>query len=236
VRLIEAITKRLPWVSSSYRALRGLLTSHERVFTRAYRSTKTHGKESVSGPGSDLLQTRVVINELPRVLLELGAAVLLDIPCGDHYWMSKVNLGGVRYIGADLVGELVERNNKDHASANKQFVRLDLAADPLPKVDLVLCRDCLVHLPFNDIFKALRNVHRSGSRYLLTTTFVARTSNWDILAGEWRPLNLQRPPFSLPQPLKTVNEGCTEGSGTYSDKSLGLWSLEQLEEVLRKRR
>jgi hypothetical protein len=46
----------------------------------------------------------------------------------------------------------------------------DLTRDPLPKVDLVLCRDCLVHLSFDDIYESLDNLRRSGSMLLLTTT------------------------------------------------------------------
>ena len=43
------------------------------------------------------------------------------------------------------------------------------------------------------------------------------------MTGDWRPLNLERPPFNLPAPALLLNEGCTEGGDTFADKSLGLW-------------
>jgi hypothetical protein len=43
--------------------------------------------------------------------------------------------------------------------------------------------------------------------------------------GQFRPLNLEAPPMSLPAPMLMINEGCTEGDGKYQDKSLGLWRM-----------
>jgi hypothetical protein len=93
---------------------------------------------------------------------------------------------------------------------------------------LILCRDCLVHFSFDDIFKALNNLRASGSRFLLTTTFPTRQENQPIPTGKWRPLNLERAPFFLPPPLTILNEGCTENGGEYADKSLGLWQLDDV--------
>jgi hypothetical protein len=96
------------------------------------------------------------------------------------------------------------------------------------KVDLILCRDCLFHLSYKDIFSALKNFKKSKSRFLLTTTFTNRTKNRNIFSGGWRPINLELPPFNLPRPVKIINENCTEADGKYSDKSLGLWNLESI--------
>ena len=69
------------------------------------------------------------------------------------------------------------------------------------------------------------NVSESGIKYLLTTTFPDRDHNPRISAGSWRPINLQIPPFSFPEPIKIINEECTESGGIYKDKSLGLWKI-----------
>ena len=47
--------------------------------------------------------------------------------------------------------------------------------------------------------------------------------NTDVANGDWRPLNMERPPFSLPPPLEVVDERCHHTGGIYSDKRLGLW-------------
>jgi hypothetical protein len=104
---------------------------------------------------------------------------------------------------------------------------LDITSDTLPAVDLIFCRDCLVHLPLFDIHAALHNFRQSGATWLLTTTFTRRSHNPDILPGSWRPINLQAPPFNLPAPTRLIDELCTErpGGEDFSDKHMGLWKL-----------
>ncbi|QWF84009.1 class I SAM-dependent methyltransferase [Amycolatopsis sp. CA-230715] len=197
-------------------------------FTHIFE-TNLWGSDSVSGPGSDAEQTRALRARLPELLAEFGVRTLLDLPCGDFGWLSEVDLGLARYIGADIVAELVRRNTERYGQHSaREFRVLDLTADPLPAADAVLCRDCLVHLSFADIRGALENLRRSGSRYLLTTTFTEQTANEDISTGDWRPLNLCRAPFGFPEPLAMLVEGCTEGGGAFADKTLALWEIATL--------
>jgi hypothetical protein len=142
--------------------------------------------------------------------------------------MSKVRLGVEEYIGVDLLEELVAANREAFGEPGRRFMALDLLGDALPRADLILCRDCLGHLPYADIRGIVRNLAASGSRYLLTTTFPGRASNTDIRTGDWRPLNLQLAPFAFPAPLELINERCTESAGAFADKSLGLWRLDDL--------
>jgi hypothetical protein len=85
-----------------------------------------------------------------------------------------------------------------------------------------------VHFSLTDIWRALRNFKRSRSRYLLTTTFVEHDDNPEIATGEWRPLNLERPPFSFPPPLAVVDERCLHSGGVMRDKRFALWELANL--------
>jgi hypothetical protein len=91
-----------------------------------------------------------------------------------------------------------------------------------------LCRDCLVHFSFGNIIAAFRTMKASGVRYLLTTTFLDRQVNEDIVDGDWRPLNLERSPFLLPAPLSAILEDCVEEGGAYADKALALWNVSDL--------
>jgi hypothetical protein len=204
-RNLRAIAKaRFPFLIPWWRRLlyfRFLGRPRHSVFNEIYRENSWGDEESRSGYGSNLEQTEAVRAALPILLKEYECESLLDIPCGDFYWMSQVELG-VRYLGADIVEDLVERNRQLYASEQREFLHLDLVEQPLPRADVVLCRDCLVHLAFSDIFGSLRNIKASGSKYLLTTTFVDRDSNEYIPTGGWRPINLERPPFSFPAPLQ----------------------------------
>jgi glycosyltransferase involved in cell wall biosynthesis len=199
------------------------------VFRRIAAGNAWGGSESISGPGSGLAQTEVIRAAIPQLLDELGCRAILDAPCGDFRWLSQVRLPA-EYWGCDIVEGLVASNTAKFGSERIRFFRADVSRDTLPHVDLILCRDCLVHLPDDVVRRVLGNFVRSGSRYLLTTTFPDRDRNDPIAAGEWRPLNLQRPPFNLPPPLRLINENCTEGGGAYRDKSLGLWDLQTLRE------
>lgn len=182
---------------------------------------------SRSGVGSTLTETETLRREIPLLLKELGARTLLDIPCGDFGWLSLTDLG-VEYVGADIVEALVEQNTSRYASETRRFVRLDLTTDPLPRADVVLCRDCLVHLSYANIRRALDNVKRSGAKYLLVTSFPEATSNRDIEDGDWRLLNFQLAPFCFPAPARTIVENCIEAGGAYRDKSLCLWPVADL--------
>jgi hypothetical protein len=131
-------------------------------------------------------------------------------------------------VGVDIVRAIVEQNQRVHGDAHHRFVCLDLVIDPLPAADLVVCRDCLVHLSFADCHRALRNVRRSQSRFLLATTFTGLEENDDGVTGGWRPLNLERPPFRFPPPLALVDERRPPSVGVPHGKSLGLWDARTL--------
>lgn len=198
----------------------------EKIFTKYYVSNFWKDSESASGPGSNLEQTAEIRKRLPLLLRQLGVASMLDIPCGDFLWMKDVPFELSSYIGADIVETLIDINNTLYGNPCRSFVKLDAVKDRIPPVDLIFNRDCLVHFSANDIVASLRNFRRSGSTYLLTTTFTGRRHNAPIETGGWRPVNLQAPPFNLPYPMKIINERCTQSG--YPDKSLALWKLEDI--------
>jgi hypothetical protein len=198
-------------------------------FARIYETNLWGSGGSPSGLGSGLDATARLRAALPPLIRKLGVRTLLDVPCGDCGWISQLDLG-CEYIGADIVPDLIERNRTGYAKAHPdwRFAHLDLTSDPLPRADLVLSRDCLVHLSFHNIQRALENVKASGSKWLLTTTFTEHEENQDIIDGDWRLLNLQKAPFHLPAPQTVILEGCTEAGGAYTDKAMGLWRIADL--------
>lgn len=193
----------------------------KQIFTKYYEINHWRDPESASGTGSNLMQTQTLIDELPGLFKRFDIKTLLDIPCGDFFWMQHVNLSGIKYMGADIVDALIKRCNESYPF---DFNLLDIINSDLPKVDLIFCRDCFVHLPYSEIKKALQNIKKSGSKYLLTTSF-PKHNNTDISMGNWRPIDLQKPPFDLGKPIFTLNENCTEDGGIYNDKSVCLWKL-----------
>ena len=163
-----------------------------------------------------------------RTLERLAAKYPIQLEVINGNQVSHVRLDLEEYIGGDIVPKLVEQNQRNFGNSKRRFLHLDITSDYLPQVDLILSRDCLVHFPFSEISAALKNFKSSQSTYLLTTTFTGPRPNLDIPMGEWRTLNLQMPPFNFHPPLRLINEKCTENNGTYADKCLGLWRLEDL--------
>ncbi|MEU0845669.1 class I SAM-dependent methyltransferase [Streptomyces sp. NPDC005962] len=195
--------------------------------------------DSRSGTGSNLTQTAALRAELPALVADLEVRSFLDVPCGDLFWMSRVDLGIDTYIGADIVPAVIDRNRERFARSNREFQGIDLTRDRLPQVDLVFSRDCLVHFGDEDVRRALANIKGSGSTYLAMTTFPDHPENGaDIETGAWRPLNFELAPFLLPKPFRLINEQCTEvdvitenGAEVehrYSDKSIGVWRIAEL--------
>ena len=197
-------------------------------FERIYHTNLWSDPETRSGTGSSLDSTRVLREKLPVALRELGTRVLLDAPCGDFTWMDHLDLSGIDYIGADIVRSIVESNRKNYDADGRTFIELDLTRDDLPDADVLLCRDCLVHLSYANIARVLTNVSRSNVRYILMTAFPGRGDNKDVEDGDWRPLDFEAAPFSFPKPRLTIVEECDEEGGSYADKSLCAWAVSDL--------
>jgi SAM-dependent methyltransferase len=194
----------------------------EGIFSDIYRNNSWTDPESVSGRGSTLGRTAVIRRELPTLLSNVGARSLLDAPCGDFNWMQHVALAGIQYIGADVVPELIARNRDRERETGREFAVLNITRDQLPKVDVILCRDCFIHFSFKDVHAAIANFKRSNSIFLLATTHINVHENMDIQTGGWRSVNLQLPPFNFPQPQWLIMEDPELG------KCLGMWKLEEL--------
>jgi hypothetical protein len=199
--------------------------SPKQVFTEIYRGNTWGDKYSLSGPGSNLTQTEVVRRVLPLLIRELNCKSILDLPCGDFAWMKLVEMD-VEYIGGDIVDELIRNNQTQYSSNRRKFIYLDILQDELPKVDLVFCRDCLIHFSNRDVLRAIQNIKSSDSTYLLTTTYVGVGTNKDIHTGLFRPINLQLPPFGLPMPMRLIDEGSPLGINR--DRRLGLWKTHDI--------
>lgn len=206
----------------------GRLVTIENIFTDYFNNNTWQGKESISGPGSDYEQTKYLIPELQNLIGKLGVKKIFDAPCGDFNWMKNIDMQGLSYTGADIVKPLIIKNNKRYKAKNISFVHFNLIKDNIPKSDLVIIRDCLVHLPNENIFDIIHNVKSSGSKYLLTTHFTweKHKNNYDIKPGQWRRINLTQTPFYFPFPEYIIIEGNLQSYD--HDKTMSLWKVSDL--------
>ncbi|MBC7873213.1 MAG: class I SAM-dependent methyltransferase [Ferruginibacter sp.] len=193
----------------------------KKVFSLIYKKNSWGSEESISGPGSTIAYTTHLRQQLPGVLASLGIKTLLDAPCGDCHWISQVDLSAIAYTGADIVPELIESNKINHPQKN--FITADIARDKLPAADMVLCRDCFIHLRKKEIIQVIQNFKRSGIKYMLASTYPVDI-NKEILTGHFRPVNLELSPFGLPVPLQKIKDH-PEGA---TPRFLALWLLEDV--------
>lgn len=192
------------------------------IFTKIYEENLWCSPESKSGPGSSLDSTEVLRKELPVLFKKFDITSILDIPCGDFNWMRHVDFNEIKYTGADIVEPLIESNKERFPEHD--FKVLDLVNDPLPAVDLIFVRDCLGHLSNRNVLQAIANMRKSGSKYLLATSFTVWSQNPDIVDGGWKCINLMIEPFNL-VPFYLINEECKEGYPFYTNKCMILFKL-----------
>jgi hypothetical protein len=196
----------------------------EEVFAYIYHKKIWGNDKTRSGTGSNHENTKEIKKRLPQLLKKYNIATVLDVPCGDFSWMQQVNLDGVKYIGGDIVKSLIQKNVEQYANPHRSFYPINLIEDPLPEAELLICRDGFVHLSNEQVLRSLDNIKTSRIPYLLVTSFEKTEQNQDIIAGEWRKLNMRIAPFNL-EPIEVINEKYIARDGKLSDKSLILVKL-----------
>jgi SAM-dependent methyltransferase len=202
--------------------------THEKIFEEKYSRNLWKSKETVSGPGSTEKSTENLISSLRLLLAELNVKSILDAGCGDFSWMKNIISDEIDYTGIDVVDELIKINLQKYQAPNIRFIKKDIASERLPGADLIICRDVLVHYSINDIKQTLRNFVKSGSQYVLTTSFEECRNNEEIFTGGWRSLNLEIEPFNLPAPQRRIYEMMDKEGKYFPDKHLALWKLQEI--------
>jgi len=148
--------------------------------------------------------------------------------------MSHVALRLNKYLGIDVVDNIIESDIEKYSTDNIQFKCKDITTvidEFCIGFDAVIIRDVLVHLSFKDIQSILNNLSKGNVKYLFTTSFLAETINRDIPTGSWRRLNFMLPPFEFKPPIETIisySEPYNINEYRYFDKTLSMWKVEDI--------
>ena len=211
------------------------------TFTWIHKNNFWGCHETVSGIGSTLEYTKSIRLELPSIFNHFSIKKVFDGGCGDFNWMQHVLQNtDVEYIGADIVKQLIVDNNKKYKNDKTSFINVDLTKDPIPKVDLMICRDCIFHLSYSDTMAVLNNFLASGTTYLLATTHKSPAGpennlivdNRDIISGDYRLIDLFAPPYNFPpSALAFIEDNNSEND---AEVILGLWTRDQILEAMSK--
>ena len=209
------------------------LKSSKERFDFIYKTNFWGSTESLSGGGSEIKNTENIRYQIKNIINKYNIKKVLDAPCGDFNWIKLIIDDQLEYIGADIVENLIFKNINDYKSKNISFVALDITKDKLPDADLMLCRDCLIHLSDLSIKKFIKNFKNSKIKYLLLTSYETKKDefdfkNKDIEDGDYRSINLLKPPFRLPVPLLKILDRVHEEKNESSLCYLYLYSKDQL--------
>ncbi|WP_344712318.1 class I SAM-dependent methyltransferase [Winogradskyella damuponensis] len=127
-----------------------------------------------------------------------------DLGCGDFNTGKQLINYTKKYIGIDIVENLIERNKTLFKAENLEFHCLNIVEDELPKTDCVILRQVLQHLSNTEIQKIIKKL--SHYKYLILTEHLPVgnfTPNIDIISGQGirikknSGVNLLEAPFNL---------------------------------------
>jgi hypothetical protein len=203
--------------------------NYTEIFTSIYENNYWDSRESKSGPGSDLYNTKNIRKVLPSLLKKYKIKKILDAPCGDFYWMKKVlNETKIHYVGFDIVPKIINTNVKKFSNKKTKFIKLNLINQSLPKGDILICRALLFHLSYKNIKKVLKNIQNSNIKYvLLTNSCVCKDfKNYNIIDGGYRPLNLFKYPFFFSKKYLYKFKDTFHPKTKKTDQEMILWKKE----------
>lgn len=171
----------------------------EECFTNIYKKG-LWGRVDFSGGGSEYIYNERYARFLERFVKENEIQSVVDLGCGDWLISRHINWGSVQYLGLDVVPHIIEKLNTQFATENIQFSTCDCINEELPEADLLICKDVLQHLTNSDISKIIKQF--DNYKYVIIVNSVEpgslTSTNPDIERGSCRPLDISKPPFSVP--------------------------------------
>ncbi|WP_246293561.1 MULTISPECIES: class I SAM-dependent methyltransferase [Winogradskyella] len=130
--------------------------------------------------------------------------VVCDLGCGDFNIGKQLTKHTKKYIGIDIVENLIERNKTLFKAKNLEFHCLNIVEDELHKADCIIIRQVLQHLSNVEILKIVEKF--KNYKYIILTEHLPQGNfevNKDKIASQGIRLkqnsgvNLLKAPFNL---------------------------------------
>jgi len=170
--------------------------------------------------------------KLLDLMLRFNIKSLFDSGCKDRIWMrhNQFAENGIEYTGGDISSYMVAFCQQEFTDV--PVILHDATTDAFPPVDLVFSSDVLIHLDNRNKLKFLNNIIDSNIPYLLMTCSGGPVLvNTDVELSEsgfpFAHVKWSMPPWNFPEPLARINDD-------ESDRTLNLWSLDQIKEAVMK--
>jgi len=166
-----------------------LVMSDEQFWNTIYGDNKYGwwGAESKSGEGSEGKFAEYKKNLIESIIAKYNIKSIIDFGCGDFNWMSKVR-GMERYLGIDIVQNLINNHNEKYKNGNRKFLygntanpkfHLDFIKENNINYDMGILFDILGHQLWNELEHTLDFVlNKLNLKYILATSQVAYNQNY----------------------------------------------------------
>ena len=149
--------ERLRWDMATSRG-----KSRKEIFSDIYKNNRWGGEPGSydSGSGSRPDVAGPYISALRALIRNEGLKYIVDLGCGDFEVARRILSPELRYVGCDIVPDLVARNVARFATEHIEFRNLDVVTDALPEGDLCIIRQVFQHLSNGDIATVLRKARQ----------------------------------------------------------------------------
>jgi 2-polyprenyl-3-methyl-5-hydroxy-6-metoxy-1,4-benzoquinol methylase len=151
-------------------------SSTEEVMGSIYRKKTWGGRKHdfYSGQGSHL--SKIVDPYVKKILQFLESfdpkLTVCDLGCGDFNVGNRLVDASSRYIGVDIVPELIARNRERFTDPKLEFRCLNIVTEELPPADCILVRQVLQHLSNDEIVLVVKKLKKY--KYLIVTEHVPK--------------------------------------------------------------
>ena len=181
-----------------------------RNFDLIYKLGLWKGEEAVSasGHGSEQGANVAFVQFLNGLISNYSLTSVVDVGSGDWSYMKQVSIP--HYTGYDVSKLIVDQTKLKYAATNVSF-HLSTAKQVYTGADLLICKDVLQHLPYEEVHHILEQ--RMKYRVVVFVNDVAPVDNKDIRAGAYRSLDVQKPPFRVKCDLLLLLHPLTAGKG-----------------------
>jgi len=167
--LRKVVPKGIAAVYDGYRleksAERNRLMSTEAIFTEIYSTNRWGGSPGIFFSGLGSHEAAIVspyVAVVTAELQQLGASSLtaVDLGCGDFSVGRRLAPACGRYIGIDIVKQLIAHNERTFGSGSVSFRHANIVDDALPGGDICFVRQVLQHLSNEQIAAVLPKLDR----------------------------------------------------------------------------
>lgn len=130
--------------------------------------------------------------------------VVCDLGCGDFNVGKELVKHTKKYVGVDIVTDLIAHNKEKFKEENLEFHCLDIAVDDLPSGDCALLRQVLQHLSNAEVQSIVSKL--ADFKYVILTEHLPEGDfepNKELISGQGTRLkkqsglNLLAPPFNF---------------------------------------